>query len=303
MHDRGRLLHRRARGHRSRPARRAGLLSGGPVEAALGGGHRARRRRSRCPRASRPGSRACRPPARGRRSTVSHWSLTLSGPPERRTRSRRGRGAPRRRSRRPGRRSPRRGGRRSGPRAGRSLTSSGYSDETPSTRGFARPAGESTFQGSTSIFATTRSTPGTASRIASASRAESPARLRRISGELVLAVEALVLHHHVAQAHRVDDLEGLALGPRADREHRDHGAHAEDDPEHREERAQRVVAQALEARRRATRGRRSPARLPTPDAARQRRPRASPSGRAARSRRPRRGPCRSRPARCSGARS
>ncbi len=67
-------------------------------------------------------------------------------------------------------------------------------------------------------------------------------------GELVLAVEALVLHHDVAQAHRVDDLERLRFGSRADREHRDHGAHAEDDAEHRQERAQRVVAQALEPR-------------------------------------------------------
>ena len=66
--------------------------------------------------------------------------------------------------------------------------------------------------------------------------------------ELVLAVEPLVLHHHVAQAHRVDDLEGLALGAGPDREHGDDRAHPEDDPEHGQERAQRVVAQALEAR-------------------------------------------------------
>ncbi len=45
----------------------------------------------------------------------------------------------------------------------------------------ARPAGDSTFQASTSIFATTRSTPGTASRIAVASRLDSPADFLRIS--------------------------------------------------------------------------------------------------------------------------
>src|SRR6185295_15932477 len=45
--------------------------------------------------------------------------------------------------------------------------------------------------------------------------------------------------------HRVDHRERLLLRPGADREHRDHRAHAEDDPEHGQKRPQLVRAQAV----------------------------------------------------------
>ena len=64
----------------------------------------------------------------------------------------------------------------------------------------------------------------------------------------VVAVEDLVLDEHVAQAHGVDGLQGLPLGPGADREHGDDRSRAEDDAEGGEHRAQAVAAQALDAR-------------------------------------------------------
>jgi hypothetical protein len=47
--------------------------------------------------------------------------------------------------------------------------------------------------------------------------------------------------------HRVEAVHDLLLRPAADGEHRDHGADADDDPEHREDRAQLAREQALDA--------------------------------------------------------
>ena len=95
--------------------------------------------------------------------------------------------------------------------------------------------------GSISIFGAANSTPGTASSIASTSRCDRPSDFLRISSSSS-GLNVLRADDDVARAEPLDQRERLLLRAGADRQHRDHRADAEHHAEHRQRRAQLVLA-------------------------------------------------------------
>ena len=123
---------------------------------------------------------------------------------------------------------------------------------TPNTVASAAAVAERTSQASISTLGAISATPGTAAAIASRSRCDRPIDVSRISSSCSLVVGAGA-HQDVVHAEPLDHRQGLSLGAGSDREHRDHGAHAEHDAEHGERRAHLVRRQVRRARWRARR--------------------------------------------------